>query len=1103
MSQLLKKGLTAIAAIFFAVTLSAQVTTSSLGGKITEENGEPLAGATIVVVHTPSGTQYAAIANNEGRYAIGGMRTGGPYTIEVSFIGMATVRYENITLKLGEQYELNAKLKLSNQLDAVTIVAEKSFNASITGAGSSFDQRAVETMPTIDRSVYDVVKYTPQASVNKTGGISFAGSNNRYNSFQIDGAVANDTFGLASSGTNGGQTGANPVALDAIEEIQVVVAPFDVRQSGFTGGAINAITKSGTNTTKGTFYMYYNNQDLIGTTAGTMAPGVQRTKYDTQMATTYGFTVGGPIIKNKLFLFAAGEYYKKSRPNIYTPANGSYEGREDVALSAPVYIGDKVYNSFNAELAEEVIKHYEANYGVGNTGESYTQHQVEDKFYNVLARLDWNISDKHKLMFRYQYMNASADEYGSGRYSYYFNNSGHKKVNKTNTFVAELNSRLNDSMQNMFRASAVLVRDHREVPYNGANMYIRDNVTVNIGTEYSSGANSMASDTYTITDNFSWYLGQHELTFGTHNEIYSFNNLFLQYAFGGYTFSSLADFFAGGIYEFNYRYSDPELTGGNTRWKATTHAAQFGLYVQDEWKPNTNFSLTYGLRVDVPVLLNKPTTNPAFNNKYLTDGTIVTNPDGTTEYAPYKGVKTLSVSRLTGEKVGTVPYVTPLWSPRVGFRWFLNDNHATLLRGGAGLFTGRVPFVWLSNAYNNTGMEAKSVKVSESVLKTIENFPLTSDPYNDIVKTGIAKAGGKSTINTLNKRFKYPQVFRMNLGFEQTFGQGWKFTFDGLYSKTFNNVFFSNLAIKKVGTIYAVNSQVANANNTAPYYNSNSVDTPYSAVIALKNTDKGYTYSLSGKLERHFDFGLDVMAAYTFGHSYSVNDGTSSVALSNWQYNYSVDTNGPELSYSHFDKPHKILAVVSYKTPVYLNGLRSTITLTYEGGSGSRYSYTMNESSADFNNDGRQGNSLMYVPTADEIGQMNWAKAGDAAAFERYIRADKYLSSHRGRWSERYAGIAPFEHHFDVQFAQDFIYDKEKGRKLQITVDLLNASNLLNRKWGLNYNHVYNLQVLEVKGMAVDEKGNATPTYHFNPQSIAISDFYSRWRLQVGLRLTF
>ena len=1082
MSQLFKNGLAVLAAIFAVLTASAQVTTSSLGGRITEDGSEPLVGAAVVAVHTPSGTQYAAITNNDGRYAIQGMRTGGPYTVEVSFLGMGTVRFEDITLKLGEPYELNADLKSSNQLDAVTVVAEKSFNASITGAGSSFSQRMVETMPSIDRSVYDVVKYTPQATVNKGGGISFSGANNRYNSFQIDGAVANDTFGLSASGTNGGQTEANPVALDAIEEIQVVVAPFDVRQSGFTGGAINAITKSGTNTVKGTLYTYYTNQNMIGTTAGNQsqveyfnADG-KRTKYEEQFSETFGFTVGGPIVKNKLFLFLSGEYYKNSRPNIYTPANHSYE-KTDLKLNSLVELEDgSSYEYFTPELAEKLINFYEQTYKVSNTGENFKQHQIDIRSYNVLARLDWNINDANKLMFRYQYMDAFKDRYSSGYSTYYFNNSSFLQVNKTNTLVAELNSRISPSVSNMFRATAVFVRDHREIPYRGANNYIKDRVYINIGTEYSSGGNAMDSDTYTIADNLSWYLGKHELTFGTHNEIYRFNNLFLQYAFGEYEFASLADYFHNSPSAFYYRYSDPAVTGSEdtTNWRATTYAAQFGLYAQDEWKPNTNLTLTYGLRVDVPVLLNKPTENPDFNRD--------------------------PISIASGEQVGVVPKIAPLWSPRLGFRWFLNDSHATLLRGGAGLFTGRVPFVWISNAYNNTGMEAKYVRVNKP---EYGKFPFTSDPYNDIIKTGVAsEQGGQATINTLNRNFKYPQVFRANLGFEQVFAHGWKFTFDGLWSKTLNNVFFQNLALSQKGVVYGVNAATANANNVAPYYSME--DVPYSAVIALTNTNKGYTYSLSGKLEKHFDFGLDLMAAYTFGHAYSVNDGTSSVANSNWQGNPSVDTNGTELGYSLFDRTHKLIGVMSYRTPVYLNGrLQSTFTLSYEGGSGQRYSFAMNESAVDFNNDGRTGNSLLYIPTQDEIGQMSWTTPGDAAAFERYIRDDAYLSTHRGRWSERYAGQAPFEHHFDFQFAQDFLYDRQHGRKLQLTLDILNVSNLLNRSWGMYWSSVSSRQVLTVASANKDAAGNVTPSYTYKPQTVNLSDFNSRWRMQVGVRFTF
>ncbi|MCR5004130.1 MAG: carboxypeptidase regulatory-like domain-containing protein [Bacteroidales bacterium] len=1063
MRQSIRRILLVIAAIFASVVAFGQVTTSSLNGRITDDNGEALAGAAVIAIHTPSGTQYYSSANVDGRFVINGMRSGGPYKVEVSFIGMNTVQYNDVVLKLGEAFELNTVMTSSNELDAVTVVAEKSFNANQTGAGTSWSRASIESTPMIDRSVNDVVKYTPLASINKSGGISFGGANNRYNSIQIDGAVANDTFGLSSSGTNGGLTGANPFSLDAIEEIQVVIAPFDVRQSGFTGGAINAITKAGTNEYKGSAYTYFLNENFIGTTAGKDVEN--RTKYSDEAINTYGFTAGGPIIKNKLFLFVSGEYYKKEVPNVYSPSNGSYDAK--TLSEEVVWNGVSYGNVFNEAMAAAMIQKYEETYGVSNTGESYGEHKAKDRSINALARLDWNINKTNKLMFRYQLADAYADKYGSGAYTYYFNNSSYKMSNTTNTFVAELNSQINDEMSNMFRASAVLVRDKRDCPYNGANIYIQDNVAIDLGTEYSSGANSMDSNTFTITDNFSWYKGNHEITFGTHNEIYSFKNLFLQYVYGGYTYNSINDFFNDTIKQFNYRYSDPELTGGDTRWAATTRAAQIGLYAQDEWKPNTNFTLTYGLRMDIPMLLNKPTKNPTFNET--------------------------TFATANNQYVGVVPKKTPLWSPRVGFRWFTDDTHKTLLRGGVGLFTGRVPFVWLSNAYNNTGMESKSISK-----KNPGSIPLTSDPYNDIVLAGVFSASGSgATINTLSDDFKYPQVLRADLAFEKELFDGWKFTAEGLFSKTLNNVFFNNLAVSKSAKTYAVSSDV---DATAPYYSVSSGD--YSAIVALGNTNKGYSYNLSGKIEKSFPFGLDLMASYTFGHSYSVNDGTSSVAYSNWKYNYSLDTNAEELSYSLFDHPHKVQAVVSYTTPVYLGFMSSSISVTYTGESGQRFCYTMKESK-DFNGDGQYGNSVMYIPTQDEIALMTWADTESAAQFEALIQGDDYLSSHRGQWSERYAGIAPFENHFDVHFTQDFIYDKAKGRKVQFIVDLLNASNLLNRSWGMYYASAYNRQILSVTAMTQGTDGNYTPTYKYLGNELTYSDFYSRWRLQFGLRLTF
>ena len=1082
MKQTIKSLLLSFAAMLFVVSAAAQVTTSSLNGMVTEESGDPLAGAAVVAVHVPSGTQYYAVVNDKGQYHINGMRPGGPYKVEISFIGMNTEQHNDVMLTLGEPYVIDAVLKSTNELESVVVVAGRSFNASLTGAGSAFNRTQVENMPTIDRSVYDIAKMTPQVSENKNGGISIAGTNNRYNAFSVDGADAKDSFGLAASGTNGGQTGANPISLDAIEEIQVSIAPFDVRQSGFTGGAINAITKSGTNEVKGSAYGFFFNQNLIGTTPGNAQQmkdnfnKTEREKYTDELYMTVGATVGAPIIKDKLFIFLSAEYFKQSYPNVYSPDNGSYDNK---ALVKPVTYNGKTYESLNSELAQIMIDHYKSTYNPqGDFSESFNPHQVSTNSINLLSRIDWNINDANKLMVRYQLMNALKDNYGSGANTYYFNNSGYKMATRTHSIVAELNSRISDMVHNNLRVSAVIERDHRDVPYQGANMYISgEKPVVDLGTEYSSGANAMYSDTYTLTDNVSIFAGDHNITVGTDNKYYKFNNLFLQYAYGGYTYASIADFLNNNPSQFNYRYADPTLTGGEPLWAATTHILQLGLYAQDEWRVNRNFTLTYGVRADMPIFLNKPTENPTFN--------------------------ATTFAKKFDEYVGVVPQPSLLWSPRVGFRLHLNDSHTSLLRGGVGLFTGQAPFVWLSNAYNNTGMEAKSVTVNNPT--RTPGFTFTSTPYDDLIKTGVFKAAGSgATINTMNKKFKYPQTLRVNLGFEQTFGDGYKFTFDGLYSKTMNNVMFKNLAISSNAKVYPVNAEVAKSNPAsavAPYYSLDSGD--YYAIVALTNTNQGYTYSLSGKLEKHFDFGLDLMASYTFGHSYSVNDGTSSVAYSNWKYNYAVDTNsGDELSFSMFDRPHRILAVATYTTPTYARFMNTVVSLTYEGQSGQRYCYTYSEN-ADFNGDGQKGNSLMYIPTADEIGYMHWASPADAQKFENLIRTDSYLSSHRGQYAQRNAGMAPFENHFDLHVSQNFFYDKKHNRKVEVMFDIKNLSNMFNRAWGLYYGSAYNRSALQVTDVtAVD--GGYVPTYKWYGQTaVTLSDFYSRWRCQLGLRLTF
>lgn len=1070
MKQTIKGFLALLIGIIISFGASAQVTTSSISGRVVDQDGGALAGAAVVAVHAPSGTQYYSVANDKGRFNISGMRTGGPYSVEVSFLGMGTVTYEGLVLSLGEPYSIEVNMKPSDNLDAAVLSVDRSLLSNLTGAGSNYGLSTIEEVPTIDRSVYDVVKLSPFVSqVGK--GLTFVGTNNRYNNFMIDGAEANDSFGLNPSGTNGGMTGANPIAMDALEEVQVSIAPFDVRQSGFTGGAINVVTKSGTNQVKGSAYTYFNNQDFIGVTPGKDVKN--RVKYQDQTSMVYGLTVGAPIIKDKLFVFVSAEYDRQSIPNIYTPLNGSY--------------GD----AFTTADADKIMQHYAANYlnGVSGYKEGVGQKQLVSSSLNALARIDWNINKNHKLMFRYQLMNAESDSYKSGSSVYYFANSGYQQTTMNNIAVLELNSRLSDMVTNEFRASAVIVREHRDVAYGGATVRIKGFGSLSdvyIGSEQNSGANMVNTDTYNISDNLSIFAGNHHITVGTHNDFYVFNNLFMKNSYGYYEFKNMDDFLVNNVSRFQFSYADPTVQGvDSSRWAARIYTARFGLYAQDEWTPNRNFTLTYGIRADIPVVFNRPTENKAFNET--------------------------SLSKDSGESIGAIPNVSVLVSPRIGFRWYMNESHKSLLRGGAGIFTGRVPFVWLTNAYNNTGVETKSIYVKDAA--TLSSLPLTSNPYVDIVEKGLVSGAVSKEVNTLNKKFKYPQTFRANIGFEQEFGNNWRFVFDAVYSKSFNNVFFNNVSLTRSSTtgVAMVSAEAAekNPSSVLPYYDR--ALSQYSSVIALQNTNLGYSYSLSGQLTKSFDFGLDLMASYTFGHSYSVSDGLGSAASANHLSYVAVDVTKPELSYSYFDKPHKVVGMISYTSPEYAR-MKTHLSLVYNGQSGNRFSYMTFDTSYYMNNTDA-GGYLMYVPTKEELSQMTWSgdaavQAAQAAAFERYISADKYLSSRRGKFTERFAGISPFESRFDLHIAQDFYYDRKGGRKIQLVADLINIGNLLNPEWGLvdDYSsslHQYK-QVLFMSGVTETSDGKyKVPTYQFVDGKLGLEDFPSRWRCQIGLRVTF
>ncbi len=1045
-------------------TLNAQVTTSGISGKVTAE-GELLIGATVQAVHEPSGTTYGTVTNADGRYSLQGMRTGGPYTVEVSYVGFQKAVYKSITLQLGETYLLDVKLTESLSLDEVVVTASKAalFNSQKTGAAQNFNQSQIQATPSVSRSIFDVTKMNP-LGVNTASGMSFAGSSNKYNSFQIDGITNNDVFGLSSSGTNGGQAGANPISLEAIEEIQVVIAPYDVRQGGFTGGGINAITKSGTNTFHGSAYWYYNNENFYGKTPGKDAK--ERKKLGDQSSATYGFTLGGPIVKDKLFFFANYERVKETYPS--SNNIGSTESNLDVKEV------DQIVNK---------ISQLTGGYNAGG----YGPQDIDTYSNKILTRLDWNINEQNKFTVRYSFLDGRKMVFSNSVSSAKLNDNGYFMNNKTHSLVSELNTQFTPSWSNEFRFGWTYVRDYRDpigqpLPNITINNLINNGdptkkSSLELGTERNSAANALDQDIFTLEDNLIWNKGNHTITLGTHNEFFHMKNLYITNIYGSYVYNSLDDFLTVGTANevlpnsYEYSYSNEKITGTD-RWAPVFGAAQLGFYAQDEWKVTNRFSMTYGLRLDIPLLFDKPRANEVFNSS--------------------------TVATSMGLATDQMPTTKVLWSPRVGFRWSLNEDRTTLLRGGAGIFTGRVPFVWISNSFGNAGVEMVRTAYSSSLGNYPSDFKFNIDP-NKQYKDPNAKVP-TSEVDVMAKNFRFPSVFRANLAVEQMLPFGIRGTLEGLYSKTLNNILYENINYQWKG------ETLNNGGDDRPVYEKQ--DNHFTQVMLLKNTSKGYTFNITTKLEKSFDFGLNAMIAYTYGQAKSLNDGNSSQAYSGWKYNatYYGDMN-PELTWSMFDVRNRVIGSVSYRKE-YAKHFATTVSLFYNGQTGGRYSlldYT------DLNKDGYR-NDLMYVPTDAELEKMvftdihsnnNTVTAAEQKdALIKWIEGNGELRKSQGTHIKRNQMTLPFEHHFDFHFAQDFFVDIAGQRNtIQLNFDIINVGNLLNKKWGMYYqtNSGYDLTPLTTK---IGTNG-ATYQFYDPGEMYTNTNITSRWHAQVGLKYIF
>jgi hypothetical protein len=1110
MEKIFKKlTLTLIFALVIVATTFAQVTTSSIKGRVVDENGQDLPGATIMAIHQPSGTQYAVIAGTDGRFAINNMRVGGPYQITISFVGYGSQVFENITLSLGNTSDIQTKLLPSTtELSEVVVSVGRNnvINSERTGAAINVNTEMAGSVPTISRGLKDFTKISPLAN-NAGSGTSFAGSNNRYNQFAIDGLVNNDVFGLTSSGTNGGQTGVEPISLDAIEEFQINIAPYDVRQGGFTGGGINAITKSGTNKFQGSLYAYGNNEKLVGkhnAVNNTEAATADYKDYQT------GFTLGGPIIKNKLFFFINGEITRKVTPLAYVPGTTSSFITQDQV--------DRV-------LA--VINRVAPNYDPGAYG-AMNNETNSNKF---LVKLNWNISNKHKLVVRHSYTFGENIDNSRSQYSLRFYNNGLYFPSTTNSTGIELTSVFTANTSNKLSLGYTAVRDNRDPlgdPFPSVTINLPNSSSMTLGSEYSSVANELNQDIFSITDDFSLFKGKHTFTFGTHNELYSFYNLFVQNIFGSYTYKSLENFetigTAGEVaptyYGIGYSFDDtdnPYQTNGASKFKAM----QLGLYGQDEYQLTQDFTVTAGLRIDLPVFPDKPEANDAFNTAY------------------------------SAQKVATgdVPTTKIMWSPRIGFNWDVKGDKSIQVRGGTGLFTGRVPFVWISNQFTNngqingsytTGSSSSSANplanaVDPNNAANIRPYRFNADPFAQPLADYYYKTAGRGAINVVDKNFKFPQVFRTNLAVDVKLPGDIYATVEAIFSKTYNNVNFINLNrtvdpnFTFTGADQRPRYTPSNFSPTTSGYGSaGRLDGNFDEIIKFENTNKGYSYNLVFMLQKQFKNGLNAQASYTFGRSMDLNSGTSSVAYSNWRYvNNVYGLNDLKLTRSNFDLGSRVTGLISYKFE-YLDGKMSTqVSLFYNGQSGQPLSYIYN---GDMNNDGAS-NDLIYIPKAmSEINLVTipattgtnptpavtpdeqWAKLWS------FIVHDPYLSKHRGEYAERNAARVPFSHQFDVRILQDIKVDiAGTTNKLQLSLDIINIGNLLDKSWGRSvYASNQQFSLINYTGLTDTD---ATSGYNYSTRvpkftytgagmardggAYSYSDFLSRWRMQIGLRYVF
>lgn len=1078
-------GLTLLAFVLTFMSAQAQVTSSAITGRVADDKNEGLPGATVVATHQPSGSQYGTVTNESGRYTIPSVRVGGPYKVTVSYVGYNEQSKENIFANLGTSANVNFNMRdEGTQLEEVTVRSNRSdiFSSERTGAATTISQELLNSLPTIGRTISDFTRLTPQGN-----GRSFGGQDSRLNNITVDGAVFNNGFGLGDQ--PGARTGVAPISLDAIEEIQVNIAPFDVRQSGFTGAGINAVTRSGTNEVTGSVFHLFSNDKYVGRNAS----GDQSVTVADFNKQVTGFRVGAPIIKNKLFIFLNAELEKRTEPS---DINNWVADRGQ---------GGNNVSRVKATDIDELSGFMKSKYGL-DTGpyENFSLNTTGNKF---LARVDWNINRNHKFNVRFSYLDggsqipisnsasAGAGNRRNNANSMSFKNAGYTLNEDIVSVVGELSSTFGSKLSNSLIMGVTSNNEDRGYLTPGlfptVDILQNGSTYMSVGMDPFSPYNLLNYKTFQFIDNLSYYAGKHTITAGISIERFTSNNSFYSAANGVWIYNNKEDFYASAngatnvvANRFQYRYS---LQGSGQPPLQQLQVLYPGAYIQDEFQATPNLKLIAGLRVDVPLFGNTALENP------ITKDYNFRQPDAS----------------LIKTNTSDLPDARPLWSPRFGFNWDVTGDKTTQVRGGTGVFSGRPPFVWISNQIGNNGVSSGFLDVQNTAA-----YPFTTDPSR-YAPTNVDLSRATFDLATTDRSYKFPQVWRTNLAIDRKLPGGLIATVEVILDRNVNATKYYNINQIDIG------ATTFNGPDNRPRYagnaRSNRLNPNVTRNIYLTNTNLGGSGLYTFKLERPYQKGLYLMAAYTYGMTKDIT-GAGSVASGSFENNPTVNGgNFAGVSFSGNDQRHRAIASVSYRINYGGKfGGSTQFGLFYEGRNQGRYNFVY---AGDMNGDGLFNNDLIYVPkSASELrflpltaGGQTFSPEQQATAYDAFINQDPYLSSIRGQYSERNGGVAPWRHTFDLSVVQEFYLNiGGKRNAFQLRADVQRAGNAINRNWGIGDNLVINRPLTAAGTTADGIPQFRMATQNKGGQTVLLQDTFVKsagvgdvFQMQVGLRYTF